>query len=151
MQGQTCGSGPCIWGHADSAVLPMVFKVPAGYRVRILRIRGDLIAWPKVMEGEAPVKRGAYAGVLLGFSTTIKEGSPVCPMVCAEGVPIYLQAGISDQPIRVPFDVDLREERTFLDADTLYLKLASFENTLGHSVHMECTYSLRIQFERVIE
>ncbi len=147
MPGQTCGGGPCIWGHADFAALPITFKPPAGYRVRILRLRGDLIAWPKVLDGETPVKPGAYAGVLLGFSTTTKEDSTVCDF-CADGTPLYVQGALSDGAVRVPFDYDFRHERVYLDGPVLYLKIASFLNSTGYPIHEEATYSITVRFDK---
>ena len=33
MSNQSCGAGPCIWGRADVALLPIRFHPPAGYRL----------------------------------------------------------------------------------------------------------------------
>ena len=144
---------PNCWGHADYEVLPIAFPSRPGYRVHLLRIRGDLIAWPKVLEGEPPVRRGAYAAVLAGFSTWDfdKDVSPDRTLACdfcAAGVPLYIQAGLADQPVRAAFDYDLREDAVYLTEGKLFLKLAAFLNTTGHPIHTEATYTLTYQFEK---
>ncbi len=149
MPGQTCGAGPCIWGHADFAVLPITFKPPAGYRVRILRLRGDLIAWPKVLDGEPAIPENRYAGVLLGFSATSSAGSADCDF-CASACFLYVQDALhSGEARRAPFDYDFSKEWIFLDSDAvLNLKLAAFLNTTGRSIHTEGTYTITAEFVR---
>ena len=66
---------PACWGRAESAELPIKFNPPEGMKVRILRIRGDLLSWPRVLASQPPVLPGRYAGVLVGFSTTGAQGS----------------------------------------------------------------------------
>ncbi len=147
MAGQTCGIGPCIWGHADSAVLPITFHPAAGYRVRILRLRGDLISWPKVLEGEPAIPENRYAGVLLGFSSTSSAGSVDCDF-CAAGCFLYIQDALhGGEARRAPFDYDFSKEWVVLDSDgVLNLKLAAFLNTMGRSIHTEGTYTISAQF-----
>ncbi|MBZ5620061.1 MAG: hypothetical protein LAQ69_15250 [Acidobacteriia bacterium] len=146
--------GDCCWGHADYATLPITFPARVGYRVHILRLRGDLIAWPKVLEGQEPIKPGAYAGVLAGFASwdVDTQAGPnrrwTCDF-CATAVPLYIQAGLSVQPIRAPFDYDLRGDDVFLDNGVLYLKIAAFLNTTGYPIHVEATYTLTARYEKV--
>lgn len=147
MPSVSCNAGPCIWGHADSESLPITFHVPPGHRVRLLALRGDLIAWPKVMDAEEPVKPGAAAGVLAGFSTSQQGGSRFCDY-CADHTPLYVQGAVSDQPVRIAFDYDLRHEQVYLDSDKLWLKLAEYLNNTGHAIHMEATYTIVFSFER---
>jgi hypothetical protein len=146
--------GACCWGHADSDTLVITFPVKPGYRVHILRLRGDLIAWPKVLEGQPAVKPGSYAGVLAGFSTwnvdtqAGPDRAETCDYCAGPGVPYYAQIGLSDQPVRAPFDYDLRTDEVYLDATgILYLKLASFLNTTGYALHIESTYSIAYRIE----
>ena len=62
---------PGTWGHADYWVLKQPFtNVPAGCRVEVLRISGDLMAWAK---GAVPA--GTYAGVLMGAYSSAGAGS----------------------------------------------------------------------------
>src|SRR5262245_4421229 len=79
-----CTSGPCIWGNAEHAIQPIKFNPPAGYRVRILTLRGDLVAWIKSLPGCTPTPLESTAGVLGGFHITTSQGSVHCDL-CADG------------------------------------------------------------------
>jgi hypothetical protein len=142
-----CAGGPCIWGHADSDVLPIQFHPPAGYRVRIFALKGDLVAWIKSLPGDPPTPLESGAGVLLGFQTTSSAGAGECEY-CASGCPLYIQDSVMEKApkTRAPFDyshVDL-----LLDADNiLNLKLASWLNTTGKPIHIEGTYTIEFVFE----
>jgi hypothetical protein len=84
--GGVCNVGPCIWGHADSAVLPILFHPPTGHRVRILALRGDLTAWIKSLPGDPPTQPEAIAGVLLGFQTTSSGGAKECEYCASDNL-----------------------------------------------------------------
>ena len=148
MAGQTCAGGPCIWGHADSAVLPIQFYPPAGYRTRILALRGDVTAWIKTLPGDPATPMESVAGVLGGFQTPSSGGAPECNF-CASGCPLYIQGAVSEkQPaVRLPFN---REDvGQLLDADNiLNAKIASWLNTTGKPIHTEITYTITFRFER---
>lgn len=148
MAGQRCADGPCIWGTADSDVLPIQFYPPAGYRVRILRLRGDLVAWPRVLPGERPVAPGQYAGVLMGFQTSAPEGSQRCTW-CADNTMLYIQDAVGEKPTRAPFDY--RDIDVLLEPDNiLRLVVASWLNTTGRAIHIEATYTVVYRFEKEI-
>jgi hypothetical protein len=132
------------WGYADSQTLPIQFYPPAGYRVEILEIHGDLIAAPKPPAGQS-VAAGSYGYVLVGFSTSALIGYPgpgVPCNYCATGAMIYLQGGLSDQPLRIPFDRVFRRPVSLESDNILNLKLASFLNTTGFPIHTEATYTI---------
>jgi hypothetical protein len=134
---------PGTWGHADSASLPIKFKPPPGYRVRILRIRGDLIAWPRKLLAR---DSAGVAGVLLGFSTTAPEGSIHADWL-ADNTQLYIQDAVSAEPRRAAFDYG--NLAMALEADnTLVLKLAAYLNTTGAAIHMEGTATIRYRFEK---
>ncbi len=135
------------WGHAGAETLPIQFNPPAGYRVRILKLRGDLTAWPRVLEGEDPVPADRYAGVLLGFSTSSSAGAVECDY-CAAGCMLYVQDAIhGGDAKRTPFDYDFTSERVLLDPDNLLnLKLAEFLNTTGYPIHLEGTYTITFEW-----
>lgn len=146
-QGISCNVGPCIWGHADSATIPIQFSPPSGYQVRITEIRGNLIAWLKYSDHADISELRRAAGVLVGFQTSSSGPSPDCNY-CAAGCPLYLQGALTESAdaITVPFDyrTDL-----VLDADNVLIgKIAEFLNTAG-PIHMELTYSLTYRFEPV--
>ena len=149
MAGMTCSVGPCIWGHADSDVMPLQFFPPAGYRVRILGLRGDAIAWIKSLPGDPATPLESAAGILVGFQTTSSSGSAHCDY-CADGCPLYLQDSVTEKTpkTRTPFVYD--NLNMLLDPDNkLQLKVASFLNTTGKPIHIEATYTVIYRFEPV--
>jgi hypothetical protein len=150
MSGQTCAGGPCIWGHADSALLPVVFHPPAGYRVRILALRGDLVGWIKTLPGDPATPLESAVGILGGFQTSssLTAGySPLCAY-CVEGCPLYIQDALTEkQPkTRAPFDYN--NLNLLLDSDnTLHVKIAAYLNTTGKPAHLEITYTIQFRYE----
>ncbi len=150
MVGQSCNVGPCIWGHADAAVLPIQFQVPAGYRVRIVALRGDLVAWIKTLPGDPLAPAGSAAGVLGGFQTTSSLAGTAVPacLPCAAGNPLYVQAVVTErQPgARAGFNYD--GIGLVLDGDNvLHAKIAVWLDTAG-PVHVELTYVIGYMLER---
>jgi len=152
MAGQNCGVGPCIWGHADSAVLPIQFRPPPGYRVRILSLRGDLIAWIKTLPGDPPTPAESSAGVLGGFQTTsslAEENSKECDS-CADGCPLYIQDAVTEKQPKTRAAFNYQEVGLMLDADNvLNVKVADWLNTTGKPVHIEMTYTIQFRYEAV--
>ena len=71
--------------------------------MEILRISGALISWSK---GAVPA--GTYAGVLMGAYSTAGTGSTRAAYAAA-GYFMYYQAGLSNYPIRIPFNQDIVE------------------------------------------
>ena len=140
---------PSTWGYADSVAWPIVFYPPAGYQVRVYKISGDLVAWPKLIT-PALLPMGSHAGVLVGFSTTAPSGSANCNL-CADNTPLYKQGDLSDRidAIRVPFSEDYGPGFLLESDNQLIPKVASFLNTLGVPVHVEVTYSLTYRFEEI--
>ena len=137
--GGVCNVGPCIWGHADSAVLPILFHPPTGHRVRILALRGDLTAWIKSLPGDPPTQPEAIAGVLLGFQTTSSGGAKECEY-CASGCPLYIQDAVTEKQPKTRAAFNYGHVDLLLDADNLLnLKLASWLNTTGKPIHLEGT------------
>jgi hypothetical protein len=134
------------WGNADAHSWAITFKPPVGYRVRILRLSGDLVAWPKVLPGEFPVADGAYAGVLLGLQTTAPQGSTRCEL-CADNTMLYVQGAIDSHPIRVPFDQRVSAGGMLGTDNKLVVKVAAWLNTTGKPIHMEPTFTVTYRFE----
>jgi hypothetical protein len=147
MSGLICAGGPCIWGHADSATLPIKFRPPAGYRVRILALRGDVVGWVKSLPGDPPTPVESSAGILGGFQTTSASGSAHCDY-CADGTPLYVQDAVTDkQPkTRAPFNYN--DVGQLLDDDNiLTAKIASWLNTTGKPIHIEISYTIQFRYE----
>lgn len=132
------------WGHADADELPIQFYPPSGYRVKILRLRGDLSGAPKVPDKNAVVK--GYAWSLIGFSTTANEGSVRCNY-CADRCHLYIQDAYRDGEAKhLPFDWDVQ---MLLEPDhILVLKLASYLNQTDFPLHLEGTYNIQFTFVR---
>jgi len=124
----------------------MTFKPPAGYRVRILRLRGDLISWPRVLKGEAPVAAGSYAGVLLSFHSTGSGDSERCDY-CADNHMVYVQDALSDKPVRTPYDMDTTIGGVLSADHKLNITIAGWLNTTGYPLHIEPTFTVEYRFE----
>jgi hypothetical protein len=126
---------PGTYGHADYVVWNQPFiNVPAGCRVQILHISGDLMAWAM---GAVPA--GTNAGLLVGAYSSAGAGSTRAAYA-ADGFFIYYQAGAGAAPARIQFNQDVTEG--YLSSDnTLNWKVAEFLNTTGFPIHMEVTFS----------
>lgn len=148
MAGQVCAGGPCIWGRADSAVLPIRFHPPAGYRVRIVALRGDVVAWIKSLPGDAPTPAESAAGILGGFQTTSSGGTPDCDY-CASGCPVYVQDSVTEKEPKTRMAFNYDHVGLLLDDDNVFnAKIASWLNTTGKPIHMEITYTIQFRYER---
>ena len=135
------------WGYTGSAEWNVVFSPPSGYRVRILHVAGDLVAWPRILPGEVPIPAGHYAGVLLALHTTAPEGSQWCTP-CADNTFLYRQLAIDAEPGRISFDADV-SVGGLLGADNIaVVKVADWLNTEG-TVHIEPTLNWVFRFEAV--
>ena len=135
------------YGNAEAVNWRMTFRPPAGYRVRIVELRGDLIAWPRVLSGEAPVPDGAYAGVLLGFQTTSSQNSGRCDY-CADNTMLYIQVGLDAHPVRAPFSEKILSGNLLESDNVLVIGVASWLNTTGRKIHIEPTFTVTYRFER---
>lgn len=159
MAGQMCAAGPCIWGHADYAVLPITFHPPAGYRVRILALRGDLVAWIKTMAGDPPTPLESASGVLASFQTTSSlnasaggsgaEASTQCDY-CCDGAPLYIQDFVSEKQPKTRAPYNYTGVTLLLDADNvLNAKIASWLNSTTKPIHVELTYTIQFRYEHI--
>ena len=67
----------------------ITFQPPPGYRVRIISLDGDLIAWPKVMPGNPPVASGQAKVIGDGpssgkwYTAVFAKAGPVAQLVRA--------------------------------------------------------------------
>lgn len=158
MAGQICGGGPCIWGRADYAVLPIRFRPPAGYRVRILALRGDLIAWIKTLPGDPATPLESAAGILGGFQTTSSlnasnggsgaEGSARCDY-CSDDCPLYIQDSVTEKQAKTRAPFNYTDVGLLLDLDNmLNAKIAAWLNTTGKPIHVELTYTIQFRYEK---
>ena len=137
---------PSTWGNAAVQTWPVTFKPPAGYRVRILTLKGDLVAWPKVLPGDPPVPDGMTAGVLLGYQTTAAEGSTQCSP-CADNTMLYIQSGLSREPIRSSYEYDVRAGGLLEPDNVMVVVVASWLNATGKPIHVEPTFTVTFRYE----
>lgn len=136
---------PGTWGNAgsDDVAIPFV-NVPADYRVRVLRIYGDFIAWP-----HGRIKPGTDAGALFGIVTPSATQSPfVGPGLGASGCFIYLQQGVGPEPVRAAFDFNVAAGGLLDPDNTMLVRRAVFLNETGVSIHMEPTFIVEFRYER---
>jgi len=126
---------PTTYGHADYVVWDQPFtNVPAGCRVQITHISGDLISWAM---GAVPA--GQHAGVLMSAYSSNGTGSTRAAYA-ADGYFMYYQHGVECQTARIPFDQNVVEGYLASD-NVLHWKVAAFLNTTGFPIHMEITFS----------
>jgi hypothetical protein len=136
---------PGTWGNAayDDVAIPFV-NVPDGYRVRVLRIYGDFIAWP-----HGRIKPGTDAGALFGILTPSATQSPfVGPGLGASGCFVYLQQGVGREPVRAAFDFDVAAGGLLDPDNSMLVRRAVFLNETGVSIHMEPTFIVEFRYER---
>jgi hypothetical protein len=132
------------WGRADSHTWTVQFNPPAGYRTRILRIRGDLVAYPKILAGDSPIETWQSAGVLVSYHTTAPDAGGCSP--CSGNTLIYYQGvlfGASRE--RIPYDVQMDQ---LLESDNkLIVKVAEWLNTYEKPIHIEPTFTIEYRYE----
>ena len=139
---------PSTWGTAGVQTWPVVFAPPPGYRVQILTLKGDLVAWPKVLPGDLSIPQEMTAGVLLGYQTTASEGSTRCTP-CADNTMLYIQAGVGRQPVRAPYEYNVRAGGLLEPDHTLVVVVAVWLNTTGRMIHLEPTWTVTWVYRRV--
>lgn len=132
---------PETWGKAGFNIHRYTFSPPPGYRVRILRVYGDFVAWVRV-----PGDRQKCAGVLWGLQTTAPEGSIRADYMADNGM-VYLQNATCGDPVRAAFDFDVKHGGLLEPDNILISKVAVFTNDMG-SIHLEPSFTLNFQWER---
>ena len=137
----TPDSRPNTWGRAGVAEWKMRFDPPAGYRVRILRVYGDFLVWPK-----GKVEDGKFAGALFGLMTTAREGSSrVWP--AADNTMLYVQVATGGQPARAAFDHDVSSGGLLELDNVLVVRVAVWLNDTEREIHCEPTFVVVYKFE----
>lgn len=138
---------PDTWGNAGVRQERYTFlNVPQGHRVRILKIEGDLICWPR-----RPSAPGSCAGVLWGLTRTsvTEQGMSKTLQFSSDGCFVYVQdavvsGGKSRAAFNRSFPVDSPDG--LLDADHTFLnKIAIFLSEVGE-VHLEATANITFQY-----
>ena len=141
---------PGSWGLSKAVPVRLKITAPSGYRVRILRISGDLVAWPKkgVLTGDQ------YAEVGWGLNTSLKDGStymsyPDDPEATAyDNCMVWIQDVIvaTRGAVRATFN---RRVSALLNADgIMYSQAFVALNTSGLAIHLEPTVTVMYRFEK---
>ena len=133
---------PGTWGNTayDDGKIQFL-NVPAGQRVRIVRIYGDFVCWP-----HGDVAPGKFAGCLFGIINTASADSPYATF-SQSGCMAYLQTAVGANMARLHFNFDT-EVAGLLAADNIMLvRRALFLSEVGCSVHMEPSFVVEFQYE----
>jgi len=135
---------PETWGTQGSLIWPLHFDAPSGTRVRVLRVYGDFIIWPR---GKVP--EGTYAGTLFSLHTSDPQApsSFALMSLMAENCFLYLQMATGGKPERAPFDFNVQDGGLLSPDNTLYAKVAVWLNDTGLAIHMEPTWVTVFQLE----
>lgn len=137
---------PTTWGTAGFNDGPIVFQnVPKGYRVRILRLQGNVVAR---MHGAAQPDN-LYAGALFGIITTASAASPYATLA-ASGCLIYLQLDVnSSHPAHAEFDWDVSAGGLLEKDNTMVVRRAVYLNELPNTpIHIEPSFIVTFSYEK---
>lgn len=147
----TQDSRPGTWGTAGSQVYKLTFKVPSGYRVRILHVYGDFVFWPRGTPAPDANDNivGHAVGILFGLSSTAADGSAwVEGGGASDGCMLYLQGSSKGEKDRLAFDIDTHVGGLLEPDGVLVVKAAVWLNTLQLAVHAEPSGVIVFQFEK---
>jgi len=125
---------PNTWGRAGARTWQIRFKPPAGYRVRITKVYGDFLIWPK-----GTVEPGKFAGALFGLQTTAPEGSERA-IPTADNTFLYVQTATGGAPARAAFDYDVSAGGLLERDHVLTVKVAVWLNSTELEIHCEPTF-----------
>lgn len=131
---------PGTWGTAEADYRTLRFTAPpAGKRVRILRIVGDLTA--RWIKNHAVT---GFTGVLAAIHRPDSSGSGYADLAADKHF-VYVQGDIgSTGVVRVPFDqtYDRTDPGAVLDpTNRLIFKFAKYLDETGYWTHAEITFS----------
>jgi len=133
---------PGTWGRAGVESWKIRFKPPAGHRVRIMRVYGDFLIWPR-----GTVEPGRFAGALFGLQTTAPEGS-VRADLAADNCMLYVQTATGGAPARAAFDYDVSAGGLLEPDHVLVVKVAVWLNATELAIHCEPSFTMVYGYER---
>lgn len=141
----TADNRPETWGKAGAVTNKLTFSPPAGYRVRILRVTGDLVGWPQ------PKPASGCSGVLWGLQTTapgvIAPGVGNRSDYAADNTMVYVQDATCGEKFRTPIDSNVSAGGLLMPDNVLVSVVATWLNDTGAMIHLEATFTLTYQFE----
>lgn len=136
---------------------------PSGHRVRVLRVYGDVVAWP-----QGVVEQGRFAGILWSLHSgpwTIDESVASESWVATADGQIeryqgvlhhaqdqtlaYLQDAVAQGPRRLSYDLDVAKIGLLDARQTLGSKLAVWMNSTGRAIHIEATINVIYRYDRI--
>ena len=126
------------WGVSDQAVHPYRFSPPSGYRVRVLRIRGDV-------QGFIRNPTAYCAGTMWAMHAQLATPPQVDEFVDPTLLLWVQDATCRGASFRDPVD---RPVNQLLKTPELVSKVATFLNETGQPVHIEASFTITYQFER---
>lgn len=136
---------PGTWGLGAAQTDVIQFHPPAGYRVRVLRVYGNFMAWPRAVY--AP---GNHTGVSWGLTTSDPVGSPEVD-AAADGCFVYEQYALGNSEVNQSFDFDT-STGGLLGADNVMNEVSAvFLNDQPIPVHSEVTFVIVYRFEPAAE
>jgi hypothetical protein len=135
---------PGTWGNAGFAQNLTIFSPPAGQRVRVLRIYGNFIAFPR---SGAP-RAGTSCEVGWGLKTTAPDGSAYASTGYDNSF-VWLQDVVTSPlpSCRLMFDFDVHAGGLLEPDHHLISQTFVALNTTGLTIHMEPTFTAVYQFE----
>lgn len=143
---------PSTWGTTGVNDVPIKFvDVPNGYRARIDRITGDLIAWAHAADGSPAPPSSSFFGALTGILVAGSGQDPdVGPGLASSGCPFYVQgAANAYHAVNRVFDFDVSAGGLLGEDNTFTLRQAVFLNDTGLPIHVETTLVIQYDFEPV--
>jgi len=135
---------PGTWGNAGFAQNVTTFSPPAGQRVRVLRVYGDFIGFPK----SGIPRAGTSCEIGWGLKTTAADGSTRLSNGYDNSF-IWLQHVVTSNgwSCRAAFDHTV-EVGGLLEADHKMISQTFVAlNTTGLTIHMEPTFTVVYRFE----
>lgn len=146
----TADDRPDTWGTAASQMKPITFHAPAGYRVRVLRVYGDFVMWPRGSVRQDPKDNviGKAVGALFGLKTSAADGSVMVEGAGAsDNCFLYVQTASKGETQRASFDFDTHVGG-LLEADgVIQVIVATWLNSTGLAIHLEPTITVIYQLE----
>ncbi len=133
---------PEFWGFAGAQTDVVTFNVPPGYRVRVLHLDGNYMAWARGV-----YLPGKHAGTSWGIATTAAPGSTRVAY-SADNCFVYLEYAISNAEVNQRFSLNTKTGGLLEPDNIMNVVLAVYLNDQPISIHAEVTGIVQFQYER---
>jgi len=128
------------WGTAAANTHVFAFHAPPGYVTRVLRVYGNFQGWIRT-----PGVAGKCAGVMWGLRSNADDTTPMD--YGSANTMLYIQDATCGSPFRDM--VDFKVEGGILPDGVLRSIVAVFLNETGQPVHLEPSFTVVFQFEKI--